>query len=246
MKRFLLLLTVAAVFVCLLAVPAADAKSKADRQPYRPDTNAQYSWGGWWWEYSGESGTVEERFPVWTYDPALWEDPFYKPVSNDRPILHVAVTLGVGRGLIEHFPNILRFSFDINGVDGPATGYSAHYGPRETKAHWTRPYVWDEFWVKWFTYMLMYGEEDWVPSPFNPSIGARIYGTLLQFPLFPLEGPDGKAAKPPKPGTYHVAVSVRQALPWNEMLYWGDPSLPTHTPAGSFIEDYEFDMVVAD
>jgi hypothetical protein len=244
MKRFALLVICVTVCVGLLAAPAV-ASSPLD-QPYRPATDAQYSWGGFWWEYSGTGGTVEESLSMWTYDPALSEDPFYKPVSNDRPILHCGITLGVGRGLLEHFPNILRFSFDIAGVEGEAEGYSAHYGPRETKAHWTRPFVWDEFWVKWFTYMFMYGEEDWVPSPFNPSIGAKIYGTLLQFPLFPLEGPDGEAAEPPRPGTYHVAVSVRQALPWNEMLYGGDPSLPTHAPAGSYIEDYEFDMVVAD
>ena len=235
MKRFVLLLICGMVCVCLLAAPAV-AKSPLD-EPYRPATDAQYSWGGWWWEYSGDD------LAWWLYDPAWSEDPFYKPVSNDRPILHFAITLGVNRGLLEHFPNIMLFEFDVTGVGGAAAGYSAQYGPDEVKAYWTRPYVWDEFWVGWWYFQF---GEDFVPSPFNPSIGAKIYGTHLQFPLFPLETPEGDPAAPPSPGTYHVKCSVRQVLPWNEMLYWDDLSLPTHTPAGSGDQDYEFDMVVAD
>ena len=74
-----------------------------------------------------------------------------------------------------------------------------------------------------------------------------IYGTHLQFPLFPTRTPEGKPATPPKAGTYHVVSNARQALPWNEMLYWGDPSLPTHAPpVAEWTEDDVFDIVVVD
>lgn len=248
MKRFVLLLIVAAVFVCLLAVPAAGARSSANRQPYRPDTTAQYVWGPWWFEYSGATGTAADLSWWWNQtpppdDPDPFYDEYYRPLSNDRPMLDYAITLGVGRGLLEHIPNILLFKLDVTGVAGPATGYSAHYGARQIKAHWSRPYVWDEFWMGFWDQMFGPG---WVPGPFNPRIGAAIYGIHLQFPLFPLTTPEGDTAEPPSPGTYHVVVSVKQALPWNEMLYYGDPSLPTHAPSGSWGEAYWFDMDVAD
>ena len=255
MKRFVLLLVFVALCLSVLATPAFAKGTSPHQQPYRPDTAAQFVWGPWWWEYSGPPGTAADTVSWWWVEappppppppeePNPFWDEYCNPVDNDRPILKFAITLGVGRGLIEHIPNILLFTYDITGVDGQATGYSAQYGSDEVKPYWTRPYVWDDFWMGLWD--QMYGP-GWVPGPFNPSIGARIYGTHLQFPLFPLTDENGDPAPPPSPGTYHVVVSARQALPWNEMLYWGDPrSLPTHSPTGSWSEDYAFDMVVVD
>jgi hypothetical protein len=240
MKRFTLLLICIAICVCALATPAYAKKASPLQQPYRPKTDVQYVYGPWWWEYSGSTGTAADVSWWWVEtpppnDPDPFWDEYYRPVSNDRPIVKFAITLGVGYGLIRHIPNIILVTLDVTGVDGEAVGYTEHYSPDEVKAYWTRPYVWDQFWTGWWDGFYMDG---WVPGPFNPRIGAAIYGTHLQFPLFP---PD----EPPRAGTYHVVFSARQALPWNEMLYWGDPSLPTHTPPGAEWTE-EFDMVVVD
>jgi hypothetical protein len=247
MKRFVLLLLCVALCLCVLAAPAFAKRSSPHQRPYRPDTAAQYVWGQWWWEYSGATGTAADVSWWWCEtpppdDPDPFWDEYYRPVSNDRPILKTEFTLGVGYGLIRHIPNIILATYDVTGVDGEAAGYSAHYSAAEVKAYWTRPYVWDEFWTGWWDALFVDG---WVPGPFNPKIGAAIYGTYLKFPLFPEETPEGDPAEPPKPGVYHVAMSYRQALPWNEMLYWGDPSLPTHAPPGAEWAE-EFDMVVVD
>jgi len=258
MKRFVLLLVFVALCLSVLATPAFAKGTSPHQQPYRPDTAAQFVWGPWWWEYSGPPGTAADTVSWWWVEappppspppeePNPFWDEYCNPVDNDRPILKFAITLGVGRGLIRHIPNIILLNVDITGVAGAAEGYSAHYGPDEIKAYWTRPYVWDQFWVGWWDWAFPSEEDPWVPGPFNPRIGAVIYGTHLQFPLFPSETSEGDPAPPPSPGTYHVVCSVRQALPWNEMLYWGDPSLPTHAPpVAEWTEDDVFDIVVVD
>ncbi len=110
MKRFVLLLVCATVCVCLLAAPAFAKGTSPLKQPYRPDTDAQYVWGQWWWEYSGSPGTAYDTVSWWWCETPPPDDPdpfwveYYRPVDNDRPILKFAITLGVGRGLIEAHP----------------------------------------------------------------------------------------------------------------------------------------------
>ena len=172
----------------------------------------------------GATGTYSD-VSWWQAHPA---DPTsYVPVSKNRPVLLFGMWIEGRYGYVVNAPNIVLFTVDVTGPEG----FSQHFSPQQAKACWTGPYVWDGFWSAFFNDAWA---TDIVFVPFNPRIGAGVYGNNLQLPLGPFV----------TSGTYHVEVTWVQARPSNEMLDFGDPALPRHYSAGTQGETYGFDMEV--
>ena len=74
----------------------------------------------------------------------------------------------------------------------------------------------------------------WEPEPFNPRIGAGVYGNNLMLPLGPFT----------EPGHYYVTHTWKTARPVTEKLYFGDPARPVHSGAGAQSGTFPFDMWV--
>jgi hypothetical protein len=108
-------------------------------------------------------------------------------------------------------PKTVLFTYD---VEGPS-GHSRHYGPDQVKASWSGPHVCDEWWSLFFQDAW---QTDWTAQPFNPRIGAGVYGNSVLLPLGPFEDT----------GKYAVTESWWTAKPTTDMLYCGDPALPVH------------------
>ena len=227
MKRFALLLVCAAVCLGVLAAPALAGKKV---QTYRPPTDTPIVWDAWWWEYSPSTGEFADEATFYqAFDP---DDPdfkdWFRAVPKDGKVKLMAMWIGVGYGFMSNAPKNVLFTYDVTGPNG----YSKNYGPATVKAHWTGPYVWDKWWNDFYQWFWM---TDWTPTPFNPAIGAGVYGNNVMLPVGPF----------PEAGKYTVTESWWTARPVNEMLYLGDPARPTHTAAGGQgWLDYSFDMYV--
>jgi hypothetical protein len=222
MKRFVLLLVCAAVFVCLLAAPAADAKKKANRQTYRPPVDATMMWGPWWFEYSGDTGTFSDVSWHQAGDP---NDPdfsdLYKsvPIENDTYLW--SQWAGVNYGFMRNVPNSLLFTVDISGPEG----FEQHISPDEAKAYWTGPHIWDQFWADFW-----YDSYGFNLEP-NKDLGALFYDQNLMLPIGPF----------PIAGRYEVHVLLVTVRPLNELIWHG---VPRHTATGGFGYEYTFSMDV--
>lgn len=222
MKRFLLLLTVVAVFVCLLAVPAADAKTKANRQTYRPPVNASMVWGPLWFEYSGETRTFADVTWYQADDPNNpdYVDP-YRPVPIENDTYFWSQWEGVNYGFMRNIPNSLLVTVDITGPGG----FEQHFKPSDAKAHWTGPHIFDRFWADFW-----YGTYGSYLEP-SKDLGALFYDQNLMLPIGPF----------PVEGRYDVHVSWVSARPLNELIAHGQFR---HSPAGAFAYDYTFSIDV--
>jgi hypothetical protein len=235
MKRSVFLLTFAAVFVCLLAVPAAEATSKANRQTYRPPTDASMVWGQIWFAYSGESGTSADVTWYQADDPndPAYIDP-YRPVPIENDTYFWSQWEGVNYGFMRNIPNSLLVTVDITGPGG----FEQHFIPGgadvdgdgedevlDSRRFWTGPHIFDQFWAD-FWYGL-YG------SYLEPSkdLGALFYDQNLMLPIGPF----------PVAGRYDVHVSWVSARPLNELIAHGQFR---HSPAGAFAYDYTFSIDV--
>ena len=131
MKRFVLLLVCTAVFVCLLAAPAADAKRRANRQTRRlPVDTVVMTWPGSWFTYSGATGTPADMAWYQAADPEgddepPWQDP-YAPIPRNEDVYFTWVwTAGVNYGFMLNTPNRYLFAMDITGPEG----FEQHFRP---------------------------------------------------------------------------------------------------------------------
>jgi hypothetical protein len=221
MKRFVLLLMCATVFVCLLAVPAADAKSKANRQTYRPPVGATMVWGPWWFEYSGATGTFADV--SWHQaDPNDTEfSTSYQSVPIGKDTYFWSQWAGVNYGFMRNVPNSLLCTVDITSPGG----FEQHFKPGDAKAHWTGPHIWDQFWADFW-----YDSNGFNLEP-NKDLGALFYDQNLMLPIGPF----------PVEGLYEVHASFVTGRPLNELIWHGTPR---HTPTGGFGYDYTFSMYV--
>ena len=248
MKRFVLLFTVAAVFVCLLAAPVAAAEKQANRQTYRPPVGTATVWDGWWFEYSpaGDTGTWWMcNDPTWPGSEPPWPD--YKPVSKDQPIVHFGMWIGVGYGFMQRVPDTVLMTVDVWGPYDPAVPPDPegpndpamlfqHFSAQQVKQYWTGPYVWDDFWTRFYYGCWILEGDPWTPEPFNPRIGAEVYGNNLMLPLGPFA----------EPGRYHVEHTWWTAKPITEKIYYGEPARPVHSAAGEQGGTFPFDMYVVE
>jgi len=227
MKRFVFLFLCVAIVVCLLTAPAlAGKKAPTLRLP----ENAATVWDGWWFEASGgDAGTWWMcNDPTWPGGEPPWPD--YKPVSREQPIYHFAMWVGVGYGYALNTPKTVSMTVDVYGPDDPDKLYQ-HFSAKQVRAYWTGPYVWDAFWTGFWEGMWI---DPWEPAPFNPRIGAGVYGNNLMLPLGPFE----------KPGHYYVTHTWKTLRPVTEKLYFGDPARPVHSAAGAQYGTFPFDMYV--
>jgi hypothetical protein len=244
MKRFVLLLICTAVFVCLLAAPAADAKRKAaNRQTYRPpvDTAVLFGPGSWFTYSGGATGTPADMTWYQAVDPEgddepPWADPYAAIPANEEVYFVWVWTAGVGYGYMLNTPNRYLFAMDITGPGG----FEQHFRPGgadpdldegdaviDSKAFWTRPYLWDEFWAEvgnWFGFGTL--------EP--PAIGALLYGQHQMLPVGPFEAA----------GKYDVHLWWWTGLPLNELIWKAPRGGPYHEPAGQQGNDESFSFYV--
>jgi len=238
MARIVLLLTFAAVFACLLAVPAADAKSGANRQTYGPPVNASMVWGPMWFEYSGATGTFADVTWHQASDPVYPEDPgwadLYEPVPIAKKTYFWSQWEGVNYGFMRNIPNSLLVTVDITGPGG----FGQHFIPGgddtdgdgedevlDSKRFWTGPHIFDQFWADFF-----YGLWDEILEP-SKDLGALFYDQNLMLPIGPF----------PQAGRYDVHVSWVSARPLNELIAHGQFR---HTPTGGWGYEYSFSIDV--
>lgn len=227
MRRFVFLGLCVAIVVCLPATPAlAGKKAPTLRLPQ----DAATVWDGWWFEASGGDGGTWWMCndPTWPGGEPPWPD--YKPVSKDQPIYHFAMWIGVGYGYALNTPKTVSMTVDVYGPDDPDKLFQ-HFSARQVSAYWTGPYVWDAFWTRFWEGMWI---DPWEPEPFNPRIGAGVYGNNLMLPLGPFA----------EPGHYYVTHTWKTARPVTEKLYFGDPARPVHSGAGAQSGTFPFDMWV--
>lgn len=223
MRRFLLMLVCVTVLVCLLAAPAFAASGF---QTYRPPVGSSVFWASWWYEYSPSTGSYwDEVSSHQAYD--RHDKQWFEAVPLGRPILISWLGYDVNYGTVSRAPDMLAFTVDVTGPDG----YRRYYGSAEAKAHWAGAFVWD-WW--WNTLAADWGVADPanLPEPFNPSIGAGVYGNTLMLPLDPL----------PEAGKYTVTVSFSKTAPSMSLLGW--EAKPAHLPAGSQYGTFTYDMYV--
>ena len=228
MKRFVFLFLCVAIVVLLLAAPAFAGKKAPT---LRPPENAATVWDGWWFEASGgDAGTWwmcnDPSWPGGEWPP--WPD--YKPVSKDQPIYHFAMWLGVDYGYVLNTPKTVSMTVDVYGPDDPDKLFQ-HFTAAQVRAYWTGPYVWDDFWTRFYQDCW---HTDFVPTPFNPRIGAGVYGNNLMLPLGPFE----------EPGHYYVTHTWQTVRPVTEKIYFGDNSRPVHSAAGAPYGTFPIDMYV--
>jgi hypothetical protein len=235
MKRFVLLLVCAAVLVCLLAAPAADAKRRAaNRQTYRPpvDTAVLFGPGSWFTYSGGASGTTADMIWYQAADPEgdddpPWQDP-YAPIPQHEKVYFTWVwTAGVNYGFMLNTPNRYLFAMDITGPGD----FEQHFRPggvdtdvdgdgdvevvidSKVKAYWTGPYLWDEFWAElggWFGFGTL--------EP--PAIGALLYGQHQMLPIGEFE----------EAGRYDVHLWMWTERPASELLWKPPHGGPLHSP----------------
>ena len=226
MKRFVLLLVCTAVFVCLLAAPAADAKKRANRQTYRPPVDTVVMAGpGSWLLYSGDTGTPADITWYNAVDPEgddvpAWDCPYAPIPANEDVYFWWIWTGGVNYGYALNIPNLYLFAMDIAGPGG----FEQHFRPggvdasldedaevidSKAKTSWTGPYLWDSFWVE-------FGFE--MPEP--PAIGALLYGQHQMLPMGPF----------PEAGRYDVHLWMWTDRPDNQLLWKPPHGGPTHSP----------------
>ena len=224
MKKLLLIAALAATCLCLLTAPAFSGPTAPTQ---RLPVNASIVWdfaGGWWDEYSGLTGTAD--------DDVFWQayarnEPYFKPVPIDRPVLDTALAWDITYGRVLNEPNLWLATIDVY---GPAPKHGGGYGPliqhvtpQAALQYWTGPYAWDEFWAT-----IIH------PCPaFNPKIEAGAYGNNLYVPLGPF----------PKAGWYHVDTSWQQASPYTDLGFFAG-STPQHYPSGSLDGVNSLDMYV--
>ena len=122
---------------------------------------------------------------------------------------------------MRNVPNSLLVTVDISGPEG----FEPHFKPGDAKAHWTGPYVWDQFWADFWRDSNGFDLEP------NKDLGALLYGQNLMLPigLFPVAG------------LYEAHVSWVSGRPLNELIWHGTPR---HTPTGGFAYDYTVSMYV--
>jgi len=222
-KRVLLILVCATACFLLLVTPALAGKSG---QTLRPEADAAINWDGWWFQFVPSTGSYWDEV-TWrqAYDPL---DPVsYQAVPAGRPVYLMAMWIGVNYGYMHNAPKNVLFTYDVTAPDGVVT----HYGPDDVRASWTGPYVWDEWWN---TFLQDAWQTDWTPLPFNPRIGAGVYGNNVMLSIGPFD----------EKGMYTVTESWWTGRPVNEMLYVGEPARPTHSPAGGQSAGITFDMRV--
>ena len=228
MKRLVLLLVCTAVLVCLLAAPAADAKRRANRRTCRLPVDTIVMTGpGSWFTYSGATGTAADMTWYQCVDPEgddvpPWQDP-YAPIPRYEEVYFWWMwTMGVNYGYMLNTPNRYLFAMDITGPDG----FEQHFRPGgvdpnldeddeviDSKAFWTGPYLWDEFWAElggWFGFGTL--------EP--PAIGALLYGQHQMQPIGPFE----------EAGRYDVHVWWWTDRPANELLWKPPHGGPPHSP----------------
>jgi len=245
MKRFVLLLICVTVCAGLLAAPAFAGKKA---QTLRPPANAATVWDGWWFDYSpsGATGTWWMcNDPTWEGGQPPWPD--YKPVSMHQPVIHFGMWIGVGYGFMKNIPDTLLMTVDVWGPydpDIPPDPVSPndpdmlfqHFSAQQVRQFWTGPYVWDDFWTRFYYGCWILEGDSWTPEPFNPRISAGVYGNNLMLPMGPFT----------KPGRYHVEHTWWNARPMTEKIYQGEPARPIHSAAGAQSGTFPFDMYVID
>jgi hypothetical protein len=226
MKRLMLVLVLIAALLGVLAAPA----SAANPQTLRPPVDTPMFWyGGWYWDYSPVSGDPDEDVTWWqAYDPVFNPDPeqdvslFYRPVSKDDGFVVFGLMNGVNYGTMRNMPKLFPCTVDVWGPDDPTLLWR-HFSPAEVEHYWTGPYLWDEWWSAFI------GPN----APFNPKMGAGVYGNALQLPVGPFT----------TTGTYHVDVNYDQPRPFNDLSAtseWG----PSHYPKGLLAGPHDFDVDV--
>jgi hypothetical protein len=238
MKRFVLLLICATVFVCLLAVPAADAKGQANRQTYRPPVDATMVWGPMWFEYSGRTRTFADVSWHQASDPVYpanleWQG-LYESVPIEKVTYFWSQWEGVNYGFMRNVPNSLLVTVDIAGPGdfeqhfvpgGDDTNGDGEDEVLDSKRFWTGPHIFDQFWADFW-----YDSNGFNLEP-SKDLGALFYDQNLMLPIGPF----------PEEGRYDVHVSWVSARPLNELIAHGQFR---HSPAGAFAYDYTFSIDV--
>ena len=218
MKRLMLVFVLAAALLGLLAAPALAANPQSLRPPV---ATPMFWYGGWYWEYSPVDGDPLQDVSWWqAYDSLDLES--YKPVSKNDGFVVFGLMAGVNYGTMKNMPKIFPCTVDVWGPDDP-THLWRHFSPAVVARSWTGPYLWDEWWSAFLA----------PNAPFNPKIGAGVYGNALQLPVGPFTDT----------GTYHVDVSYDQPRPLTDLSYAG-VFRPTHYAKGSLAGLHDFDVDV--
>ncbi len=245
MKKVLLVAALAAACLLLLAAPAFGGRKT---EPLRPPEGSAVVWDGWWFEYT----SAEDTGTWWMCNDPTWPGgdpvfPDYKPVSLDQPIIHFGMWIGVDYGFMKNVPDTVLMTVDVWGPYDPDVPPDPdapndpdmlfqQFSTEEVKQSWTGPYLWDDFWTGFYYGCWILEGDAWTPEPFNPRIGAGVYGNNIMLPLGPFT----------QPGRYHVEHSWWTARPTTERLYMGEPARPIHLAAGAQSGTFPLDMYVVD
>ncbi len=123
MKRFLLVLLLAAALLSLLAAPAlADLRGSLETAYVVPKT------GGVWLEVTGDVNA-----------PTLLVHLPRTPIPANHDIIIDAPWRGITRGLVQTVPLALLYQVSI-----PAAGVDISQG--EARAYWSGAVLWDQYW----------------------------------------------------------------------------------------------------
>jgi hypothetical protein len=243
MKKVLLVAALAIACLCLSVAPAL----AANPETLRPPEGAATVWDGWWFEYLGDdAGTWWMcNDPTWQGGQPPWPD--YKAVSLGQPIIHFGMWIGVGYGYMKNIPDTVLMTVDVWGPYDPDVPPDPaapndpdmlfqQFSAEEVKQFWTGPYEWDDFWSRFYYGCWILEGDLWTPEPFNPRIGAGVYGNNIMLPLGPFT----------EPGRYHVEHTWWTARPMTEKIYQGEPARPIHSAAGGQSGTFPFDMYVVE
>ena len=220
MKRLLVTFLFTVALLGLLASPSVAGK----RVPtVRPPVGVPIIWalsGGWWYEYSGVTGTIDDVVAQQAAELTGPDRRWFVPIPVNTPIFTSYGWVGVDYGAVSNCANQIDTTVVITGPGG----FSRTLSPEQVKPFWTGPFLYDQYWTD---------AGGPPPAPFNPEIGAATYRNELYLPLgsFPTEG------------WYRFAIVLEQVLPINDLCAYGEWG-PTHFAPGEIDFADEFAIFV--
>jgi hypothetical protein len=182
MKKLLLVLALAAALSMLLAAPAF---AEAPWAPtFRAQMNTAYVWiyaNGAWWEATGDPGAP--TLVVHDVKKFAEDDTVVKPadpIPANYDICLIYSWKGLNYGLIQKLPTDLLVTLSIPQLGIDLSGDAS-------KACWSGPYLWDQYWVD---------ATGASAAGFNEHLGTLCYANRWMLPL-------GKLPR----GEYNMAYS---------------------------------------
>lgn len=218
MKRLLIAFLFTVALLGLLAAPAVAGKHVPT---VRPPVGVPIIWaldGGWWYEYSGVTGTIDDVIAQQASERTGRDRRWFVPVPANTLIRASCGWVGIDYGAVSNCANQIDTTVVITGPGG----FSRTFTPEQVKPYWTGPFLYDQYWTD---------AGGPPPAPFNPAIGAAAYRNELFLPLGSF----------PTAGWYLFSMTVEQVLPVNDLTAYGEWG-PTHFAPGAtdFANEFAF------